>query len=177
MNEQQFILVIAVLGLVMVWQSNYSKRNKAFCTYTRATKQEVEKFVPITARYVIFDGKKFEISPSRAKLFYWNRGLIGALFPQWVIKYEFDWFSDKPRNPNDYSDSMDTPENRYIVRNADRYHSFHEGMLNQAGKKKGILAQYGILIALAAFAIIAFLWYQDHAQLQAILNFLKVKGM
>ncbi len=179
MQPGQFFMVVVVMILVLAWYQNHKLRNQVLCEYTRINGQEIEKFVKMSAHNVIFDGKKFDIVPWCAKLFWYDRGLINKLFPTWVIKFSYTHYSELPIDPKTGTPAVLSPGVRKIIDKEETMGAFAKHIREQGGGgKQGILQKYGVYVCLIGIVAIGFMWYQNqqstNANLSAIFNYLKL---
>ena len=152
MELQTLIAVMAVLVVVMAWYANSSKRDKIFCTFNRINKTQRDKFVKMTSRYVIFDGKKYDIIPSCVVYKWWDKGLVHMLFPQWVATMEFSWSNRFPHDPNTLKPAIVSPEVRNTMNKEEWVKSYAKSFTPPTTKKETMFQQYlpwvGIILAI-----------------------------
>jgi hypothetical protein len=131
---------MGLMFVVYTWYCLYQLRNKALCIYTRATTQEIEKFVGLKARTVVFDKMEFDILPERHRL-KWKTVL--GLFGTWVIAYHFVWNDSIPEDPNAYKIQVISPEVRHTMNQEKKFKAFlSEEAPKGVIKKSGGFMQY-----------------------------------
>lgn len=153
------MVMLMLLALAaMAWWANYSKRNQILCTFNRVNKTQVTKFVKMQSRYIVFDGGKFDIIPSRIVFRWYNGGFIHMLFPQWVATLTFSHHSRYPLDPNTLQYTAETPTTRAALNKTEWTESFFKGAKpSQKQGKMGGLAQYLPWVAIGLVVIVA--WY------------------
>lgn len=174
MDFLTLIAIMAIIGVFMAWYANSSKRNKIYCTFRRVNKTKIEKFARMSSRYVIFDGGKYDIIPSRISFVWWNKGLINQLFPQWVATLDYSWFSRFPHDPNKMEVTAETPKTRKALNKEEWVESYYKGAKPSAANKQNIIAQYLPWVAIGLVVIVAFYFHTKMsgfgAQLDAVIN-------
>ena len=153
----EFITLIAIMAIILVvmaWSANTNKRNKIYCTIRRVNKTKIEKFVKMTSRFVIFDGGKYDIIPSRITFIWWNKGLIHQLFPQWVASLDFTWSSRWPHDPNKLHVTAETPRTRNALNKEEWVESYYKGAKPSSKIQKNMIEQYLPWIALIGVGLV-----------------------
>ena len=179
MSPQMLIVLALLLVVGMAAYSAIRLRNKIYCSFRRINKTKIDKFVPMHSRYVIFDGGKYKIDPKRITLLWYNRG-IHQFFPQWVPSLDYSWYADVPHNPDDFTDTWDTPEARNAASSEEDWKGFNRGMQTQIGKKGGSFEQYKtIIIIVAVVAVVYFIYSQGqaaNARMDMLEQMIRLKG-
>ncbi len=172
MTPETLIVVIILLFGGYVWYAINNLKNKCLCTYRRRSKQRLEKYIPLRAEGVVFEGKRFEIVPDRAGL-QWKT--ILGLFGTWVITYDFSWYYRYPHNPNDFANVWDSPELRHNINLEERMRAFAKGYPSMAtGKKASVLQQYLPWIAILAVVIIGVMVYNQSQHINLLEQMMKI---
>jgi amino acid transporter len=139
----------------------YRLRNKCLCVYTRASTQEIEKFVSLQDRHVSFDKKRFDIVPGTQRL-KWKS--IMGIFGTWVVAYHFVWYSRFPENPNIYNVPIESPEARHDMNQEEKFRAYQraESQRDKVVKTKGSLMSFIPWIIVAV--VLAFIMYTLYTQ-------------
>jgi|WetSurMetagenome_2_1015567.scaffolds.fasta_scaffold131594_2 hypothetical protein len=114
MNWQASAIVIIAFVIILFFQSQKRFKNKMLCVFHRPNQTKVEKWVPMTARHVIFDQGRYGIGMYHVdqeciELQWYDRG-INKLFPTLIPTLEFWWDMEEPLNPKTRQRSWRTPE-------------------------------------------------------------------
>ena len=177
MNWGMSLFVIAVF-ILFIWSLSQTRfKNKMLCRFRRPNHQLIEKWVPLEAKYVIFDNKKsgvgqYTIDPRCIQNMWYDRG-INKLFPTLIPTMDFRFDTPYPLNPESFEVTWQTPE---VLRAAWQEHNaqeFAKGVGSQGGVKKKEKFGIGIFIALVAIAlviIVGFLWYRNSAAMAKNMN-------
>lgn len=162
MSPQTLIVIMAISILVLAWYANTSKRNKILCTFRRVNKTKIVKFVKMKAQYVIFDGGKYDIVPSRITFQWYTAGIVHMLFPQWVATLDYAYDSSSPLDPNTLSYNWETPRVRQAINAAELVESyFKTSTPSSSVKKQGIFMQYLPFIAIGLVVLVGFWMYNN----------------
>jgi hypothetical protein len=177
MDAQILVVITAMLIVGMAWYSNSSKRNKIYCTFRRVNKTKIAKLVRMTSRFVIFDGGKYDVIPSCITFEWWDKGLIGMLFPQWVATLDFTSGYRYPHDPNTLKPIIVSAEVRKAMNKEEWVKSYAKGFTPPSSKKQGMIQSYLPFIAIFGLVLLAF-WAYTNFQgishtLAAIQNTLK----
>lgn len=148
MTPQTLFLVMAAILVFMAWYANSSKRNKIYCSFTRINKTSVHKFVKMSSRYVVFDGKRYDIVPSCVVFDWWDKGLVHMLFPQWVATLDYSYASRWPKDPVTQKAVIISPEVRNAMNKEEWVKSYAKGFTPPSAKKQGFGQQYMPWIAI-----------------------------
>lgn len=175
MSPSTFVLLSAGLLVFMAWYANSSKRNKILCTFRRANKTKVVKWVKMQARYVIFDGGKYDIIPSRVVFQWYTAGLVHMLFPQWVATLDYTYGKRLPLDSNRADYDWENPEVRKAINISDIVKSYFATSSPAAtSKKAGLLTAYLPWIAIGLVVLVAFYFNSKMtsfgAALDAVIN-------
>ena len=172
MSLGTLVMVMAIAVLVMAWYANTSKRNKILCTFRRINKTKIVRFIKMDSRYVIFDGGKYDIIPSRITFQWYTGGLIHMLFPQWVATLDFSWNSRFPHDPNNLKITSETPATRKALNKEEWVESYFKGANpNTAKTKQSMITQYLPYIAVLLVVIVAVWMYTN---MQALSNHIAI---
>lgn len=158
LNSQVFLLIIVGGLLFWAWWDNSSKRNKIYCQFTNPTKRDIYRWVKVTSRYVIFEGKKYDILQNCIKTVWWDKGIIGMLFPRDIPKLDFVWYDRFPIDPNTGVPAVVSPEVRAVMNKEEWAKAYYKGSApnNRAGGKLGFLQQWlPAIIAIGAVILVA----------------------
>ena len=155
------ILIMAVLLVGMAWYSNSSKRNQIYCSFTRINKTEINKFVKMKSRYVVFDGKMYDVMPTCIKFIWWDKGIVGMLFPQYVAKLDFVHWDRFPIDPATAKPAIISPEVRAIMNKEEWTKSFAKSMTPPNKTKQSMLQQYLPWISVILVVIVAVYLYMN----------------
>lgn len=154
-------MLMITLGIIalMAWYANYSKRNKILIYYNRINKTQVTRWVKMKSRYVIFDGCKFDIIPSRIVFRWYDGGLIHMLFPQWVATLFYSYNSRFPHDPNNLDYNTETPEVRNALNKTEWVDSYYKGAKpsQQKSSKQGLVEKFLPWVAIVLVGIL--FWY------------------
>jgi hypothetical protein len=162
LSIQNMILIMAGLFAFMAWWANSSKRNKILCRFRRVNKTIIGRFVKMTSRYIIFDGRKYDIVPRRIALYWYTAGIIHMLFPQWIASMDFSWFSRWPHDPDTMKVTMDDPAIRQAFNKEEWVESYYKGAKpSTQTKKKDFFSQWLPWIGVVAAVLVAFWCYQN----------------
>ena len=161
MDFQTFLLVMAVVVVGMAWWANSSKRNKIYCSFTRVNKTSIHKFVRMTSRYVVFDGKRHDIIPKCIVFDWWDRGLVHMLFPQWVATLDFTFASRFPKDPETNKPVIISPEVRNAMNKEEWVKSYAKGFTPPSQKKQTMIQQYLPWIAIIMVAFMGAYFYTN----------------
>ncbi len=154
------LLVTAVVVFVLAgYYSQATLRNKILCTFRRANKTQIEKFVSQKAKVVIFDGGKYRVMTNMVSLFWYTRG-IHQFFPTWVPKLDFTYKNALPIDPDTGTTTWATPEVEKMLGSEEDYIDFAKGAQIQSGVKQGTFQRYLPYLTIAAVAIIAIILYK-----------------
>lgn len=165
------LAIMAIFLLLMAWWANNSKRNKILCTFRRVNKTKIVKFVKMQSRYVIFDGGKYDIIPSRITFQWYTAGLIHMLFPQWVATLDYSWNSRFPHDPNNLDITAETPETRKALNKEEWVKSYYLGAKPNTGKtKQGMIMSWLPWIAIILVVLVAFYFNNKMTEFGGILD-------
>ena len=130
-----YVMALSIGVVYLFWHSQQKLKNKILCTFRRANKTKVEKLIPLKSKFVIFDGGKYNVTPKRITLFWYNRG-INQFFPQWVPSLDYRFDSSNPLDPDTFQNTWDSPEARQASQQESSFVAFAKGtQLAQGGKK------------------------------------------
>ena len=174
MSIQTFVMLMALMILGMAWYANTSKRNKILCRFRRVNKTMVAKFVKMQNRYVIFDGGKYDIKPSRIVFQWYQSGLIHMIFPQWVATLDYTYSSRFPHDPNNMNITSETPATRKALNKEEWVESYYKGAKPSApGKKQSLITQYLPWISILLVVMIGFYLYNNMQVMVNDMNIMK----
>jgi len=172
MSPQTLIVVMAIIILFLAWYANTSKRNKILCRFRRVNKTMIAKFVRMHSRYVIFDGGKYDIVPSRIVFQWYTAGIVHMLFPQWVATLDYAYDSSAPLNPNTLTYNWETPRVRQAINASELVESyFKTSTPSPTGKKQSVIMQYLPFIAILLIVIVGVWMYSNQ---QALSNHMSI---
>ncbi len=160
MSSQNLVVIMAIIVVLMAWYANSSKKNKIYCQFTRVNKTEVHRFVKMTSRYVIFDGRKYDIIPHCVKWLWWDKG-IGMFFPQTVAKMDFVWNNRFPVDPNTGEPTIISPEVREKMDKEEWVKSYAKGFAPPSNKKGTAMQQYLPYVTILLIVVVAVYVYTN----------------
>lgn len=171
-----FVVILAIMALIMVgiaWHANNRLRNKIYCTFRRVNKTKLEKFVQMTSRYIVFDGRKYDIIPSCITFIWWNKGLIYSLFPQWVASLDYTHDNRFPHDPNTLKPAIISPEVRNTMNKEEWTKSYAKTFTPPTTKKQTVLNQYLPWMAIGLVALMGFYVFVNFQSIQEHLSMLE----
>lgn len=157
MDFQTLILIMAMVVVGMAWWANYSKRNKIYCSFTDVDKTMIRKFVKITSRYVVFNGKRYDIISNCVKSLLWDQGLVGMMFPQRVPAMDFTYASRWPIDPTTGKPAIISGEVRNAMNKEEWVKSYAKGFTPPSQKKQTLVQQFlpwvtiGLVLMMGAY--------------------------
>lgn len=162
MNAQTFVMLITLLIAAMAWWANSSKRNKIYCSLTRPNRTKIKKFVKMSSRYVIFEGRKFDVIPSCIVFEWWDKGLIHMLFPQWVATLDYVADNRFPIDPKSGKPSVISPEVRKVMNKEEWAKSYFKSSTppSPSKLKQGVFEKYMPFILLGCVGLVGFYLYK-----------------
>ena len=161
MDFQTFMLVMLLVVVGMAWYANSSKRNKIYCCFTRINRTSIHKFVKMTSRYVVFDGKRYDIV-SRCVVFdWWDKGLVHMLFPQWVATMNFTYANRWPIDPSTGEFVIISPEVRNAMNKEEWVKSYARGFTPPSAKKQTAFQQYLPWVAILLVVMVGMYFYTN----------------
>ncbi len=161
MTFQTLILIMAMVIVFMAWYANSSKRNKIYCSFTRVNKTSIHKFVKMTSRYVVFDGKRFDIFSKCIVFDWWDRGLVHMLFPQWVATLNFTYASRFPNDPETGQPAIISPEVRNAMNKEEWVKSYAKGFTPPSSKKQTTIQQYLPWVSVILVLVVGVYFYTN----------------
>ena len=161
MDFQTFLLVMAVVVVGMAWYSNSSKRNKIYCSFTRVNKTSIHKFIKMSSRYVVFDGKRYDIIPSCVIFDWWDKGLVHMLFPQWVATLDYGFNSRYPIDKTTGKPAIISPEVRNAMNKEEWVKSYARGFTPPSAKKQTTIQQYLPWVAILLVVMMGMYFYTN----------------
>ncbi len=159
-----FLTLVASMSIFLVavaWQANNRLRNKIYCTFRRVNKTKIEKFVKMESRFVIFDGGKYDVIPSKITFIWWNKGLIHQLFPQWVASLDYSWYSRFPHDPNKLEVTAETPSIRRALNKQEWVESYYKGAKPSSATKQSGIVQFLPWISIGLVVLVGFFLYTN----------------
>lgn len=159
---QTFILIMAMVVVGMAWYANSSKRNKIYCSFKRVNKTSIHRFVKMTSRYVLFDGKRYDIVPSCVVFDWWDRGLVHMLFPQWVATLDFTYASRWPIDPTTGRHMIISPEVRKLMDKEEMFRDYNKTLSSPPAQKQTAIQQYLPWVAIGMVALLFFYVYMNN---------------
>ncbi len=160
-------MIMALVVVGMAWYANSSKRDKIFCRFKRVNKTQISKFVKMTSRYVIFDRKKYDIISGCIVFEWWDKGIIGMMFPQWVASLDFTYASRFPHDPNTLKPVIISPEVRAVMDKEEWAKSYFKSSAPKSTSgKQSMIQQYLPWVAIMAVVLVGFYLYTNMQSLQ-----------
>ncbi len=172
-NLLVFMAVAAVAVVVMAWYANSSKRNKIYCSFTRVNKTSIHKFVKMSSRYVVWDGKRYDIVPSCVIFDWWDKGLVNMLFPQWVATMDYTYASRWPIDKTSGKPVIISPEVRNSMNKEDWVRSYAKGFTPPSSKKQSAITQFLPWIAIVLVVVVAVYFYVNLQSMGKIINMIE----
>lgn len=161
MSIQTFVLLMAMILVVMAWWANTSKRNKIYCSFTRVNKTSINRFVKMTSRYVVFDGKRYDIVPRCVKFNWWDKGLVNWVFPQWVASLDFTYANRWPIDPETGRHAVISPEVRNAMNKEEWVKSYAKGFTPPTSRKLSFFQQYLPYITIGIVMLMGVYFYMN----------------
>lgn len=161
MSSQTLVLIMAMVVVGMAWWANLSKRNKIYCSLTRVNKTTIHKFVKMVSRYVVFDGKRYDVVPSCVKFGWWDKGLVHMLFPQWVAELDFTYASRWPIDPATGKHTIISPEVRSAMNKEEWVKSYAKGFTPPSAKRQTFFQQWLPYIAILLVVMMGVYFYTN----------------
>lgn len=162
MSYSTIFMVMMMVIALMGWWANYSKRDKIYCSFTNEDKSLIHKFVRKRSRYVVFDGRRYDIVPGCVKTLLWDKGIIGMVFPQRVPALDFTYASRWPIDPATGKHAVISPEVRQAMNKEEWVKSYAKGFTPQAAKKQSMIQQWLPWIAIGLVALLFFYVYTNN---------------
>lgn len=177
MDIKDLIFYMVLMMFFGAWWGNYKLRNKALCIFTRASGQEIKKFVTLQDHYVSFDNMDFEIVPDRARDLWYDEGLFGKLFPTWIKCYHLNSNDYLPESYKDGGIQWESPANRNLINSRNDMHGFMENQTPPTDEPKKSKMQKYLPWIIGAVACLALYYiYYQYNQIQALQNFINTMG-
>ncbi len=162
MSPQTLIMLMALFVVGIAWYANSSKRNKIFCRFKRRNKTQIAKLVPMSYRYVIWDKKKYDIIPSCIVFEWWDKGIIGMLFPQWVASLDYTDGIRWPHDPNTLKPVIISAEVRAVMDKEEWAKSYFKSSVPKTARQnQNMLQQYLPYVAIVLVVLLGFYFYQN----------------
>lgn len=163
-NWSMSIVVVLIFLIAMYWSSQKKFRNKVLCTFIRSNRQEIEQWVPLHNKYVIFEEKRgvkshYIIDPSKMTTMLYSRGM-NKLFPVPIYKLTFKWDTPNPLDPTTFESTWHTPEAREAAWEEHQHIAFSKGIGSQVGKKGRFPEWFFPVVTLVLVLAILFMTYQ-----------------
>lgn len=152
---------MAMVVVVMAWYANVSKRNKIYCSFKRVNKTSIHKFVKMTSRYIVFDGKRFDIIQSCIVFDWWDKGLVHMLFPQWVATLDYTHVNRFPIDPETGKHAIISPEVRNAMNKEEWVKSYAKGFQPPTAKRQSAIQQYLPWLAIGLVALMGVYFYTN----------------
>lgn len=179
MNWNLSILIILAFTIVIFLVTQNRFKNKILCTFHRPNNTKIERWVPMTARAVIFDNGKYgigqyEIDSECIELHWYERG-FNKIFPTLVPTLEFNWDTPNPLNfKKGGQSSWHTPEVRYYAWQEHSHNAYAKSTASVSGIKQNKLFTVVIpLIIIGILVIGIFFLYTNIQTINGNLQFLQ----
>jgi hypothetical protein len=158
MNSVQSWLVMIGLIICVIVYTQFDKRNKIHCTFHRADKTVDSKWIKKAAKFLVYDGGLYVVSPDRVASFWYNPFLV---IPMYAQHADYIYYSPFAMNP-EIAVYTDITPNAWNSLNIEKevidYDKGNQSNM-QGGGKVGMLEKYMPFIILAGFAILGwFTW-------------------
>ena len=161
MDLSMLIALMAVMLVAMAWYANSSKRDKIYCTFRRSNKTKIVKFVKMSSRFIIFDKARYDVIPSCVTYEWWDKGLIGKMFPQNVATLDFTWYSRYPLDPNTLKPVVISPEVREAMDKEEWVKSYAKGFSPSVSQKQSLIQQYLPFASVVLVILVGFYLYMN----------------
>jgi hypothetical protein len=111
----------------------------------------------MNGRYVIFDGGKYDIIPSRIIFQWYCAGLIHMFFPQWVATLDYTYSSRWPHDSNTMEITAETPRTRKALNKEEWVESYYKGAKPSSAQKTraSLITQYLPWVAIILVVLVA----------------------
>lgn len=154
------IVIIVLLILVYIWFTINSYKGKCLVYYRRRNKQKIKRLVKATDSFIVFEKKRFDLTPDRAQPEWVN---ILGLFGTWVMSYDFSWYSRFAHDPNQFESAWETPDVRNSINQEERMKAFTKVGESRA-KEKTKSSWMSFLPYIIIGAILIFIVYTIYTQ-------------
>lgn len=165
MNIQLSLTIIVAFIFIIFYISQTKFKNKMLCYFIRPNKQKIEKWVPLYAKYIVFDNGKYgighyDVDPNCITLQLYNRG-FNRFFPTFVPTLEFKWDTPNPLDPTTFQSTWASPEQRNAAWNEHNHIEFSKGVAAQGGEKKGRFPSwFWPIVTIVIVIAVAFIMFQ-----------------
>lgn len=158
-NTTTMLALLAILAVVYVSYTMQKLKTRIHCTFIRADKTKIEKWVKATQRRIAFDGGWYYVVPKRIILAVWDKGIF-SLFPTKVQSLIFKWDDPNPLDPETFNNTWETPETRANLNKEEDIRAYAHGNMTATGKqKKGMLEGLMPILTIAGFVIVGYVLY------------------
>ena len=169
------MLIVMGLGMfVVMLVANHQKlKNKMLCTFRRSNKTKVERWVPLSTKYVVFENGQYNCDPTAITLQWYDRG-INKLLPTLVPTLDFAWWTADPINPETFAPTHLSPQAAKLARQDDNFQSFRRAV-DKGGSKSRFPEWLFPAITIGGLAVLGYLVYSIMGQLDTINNLIRLK--
>jgi len=147
--------------VAMAWYANSSKRDKIYCSFRRVNRTKINRFVKMNSRYVVFDGKRKDVIPSCITFEWWDKGIVGFMFPQWVATLDFVPSNNFPIDPKTGQTVVLSDEVRQAMNKEEWVKSYAKGFTPPSAKKQTFIQQYLPWMAVILVVLLAVYMYAN----------------
>ena len=162
MAIETLFMVMMMVVMVMAWWANFSKRSKIYCSFTREDRTSIHRFVKKISRYVVFDGRRYDILWKCVVFDWWDKGLVHMLFPQWVATLEFTYNSRWPIDKSTGKPAVISPEVRQAMNKEEWVKSYAKGFTPPTAKKQTMVQQWLPWLSIGLVALLFFYVYSNN---------------
>lgn len=164
------LIIVGFVGFIFYY-SQQKFRNKMLCYFLRPNKLEIEQWVPMETKYVVFDGGKYAqgsafkgknlgryyINP-KCIVMKWYTGGFNRFFPVFVPTLRFRWDTPYPYNPETFEVTWLTPEAQQAGWEEHQHVSFSRAAAIVGGAKKASMIERLLpIVAIGVSLIILYL--------------------
>ena len=154
-----FIIFLMFLIAYASYSANKAKNN-IYCMFIRADKTWINKWAKPKQRRIVFDNGWYYLNSKRMISRVLEDGIY-KLFPQKVHAQIFRWNSSNPLNPDDFTQTWETPESRKNLNKEEDIRDLMVGNVQALGtkKKKGMIEGLMPILTVVGFVIVGYLLY------------------
>ncbi len=175
MSNGWVISMAIILGFLFIffYMSQTRFKNKMLCVFHRPNQTKIEKWVPLSARFVVFDQGRYgigqyELDQECIELEWYDRG-FNKFFPTLIPTLEFNWDTPNPLNfKKGGQSSWHTPEVRYAAWQEHNHNAYAKATAAQSGMKQNKF--FTVLVPLIIIGLLVigfFVIYTTTSGLQA----------
>ena len=168
----QVLIVFALIIIGISYYKTWKLKDSIYCTFRRKDKTQISKFAKINQGRIDFDGGWYILDIKCTTLKF---VMVNQIIPTWVRCLDYHDGAAHPLNPETFSASYDSPQERKAL---DRTQSIQSLMTKQnnmkflsgASGKKGMLESLLPILTIAGFLILGYLVWKMQANIDLIGN-------